>query len=203
MNDNKMQKYEYIILKGENVIKDQESGSKSIFPIEVEKAHQLKLYKTDVKTSVGDRKKACDYLLVCDENEYKIACLTELKGTHKINEVKDALIQIGTSLEALKQNYMRGTKIAIGIVVGAPDKTLPKMISSDTRGLCKKLYSQCEDKRKIKNMDNLLIYVQPEKGIKKAIVIGKNSAKIIKCHSKSGAHVPVPSMFIEIATKGG
>lgn len=198
-----MHEYEYTILKGEKIIEDQESGSKAIFPIKVEEPHQVKLYKTDVKTSVGDRKKACDYLMVCDEDKYKITCLTELKGTHKTNEVRDALIQIVTSLEALKQNYMRGTKIAIGIVVGAPDKTLPKMISSNTRSLCKKLYSQSEDKRKIKNMDNLLIYVQLEKGIKKAIVIGKNSAKIIKCHSKSGAHVPVPSMLVEIATNGG
>ena len=196
-----MAKYGCIILKGESIIKDEDSGSKSLFPIEVEKDHQVKLYRTDIQEQVEARSKACDYLMVCDEDQYKISCLTELKGTQKPGEVRDALKQIEASLLKLREDYLRGSKIATGIIVGASDKTLPKMISSDARSVCRKLYSQCIDKKRIKNMDNLLIYFQPEKSIRKAAIFGKDSNKTIKCHSRAGAYVPVPSMIIEIATK--
>ena len=191
--------YSFEVLKGECKIDDIESGSKAVFPIIVDQDYRVKVCRIDTQNKSQTAGKACDFFIMCEKKGCKVSCLTELKGTQHEKLVSDAMNQLLSSMENMKVSYMEGSDFALGIIVGAPDKTLPKMISPNSRKVCKKLLVLCNKKKKISNMDNLLITIQPDKTIKKAMIWKKNPP-VIKCHSQRGAHVPVPSMLIEAVT---
>ena len=99
------------------------------------------------------------------------------------------------TIDEVRNDYLQNSKMSVALIVGAMDKTLPRMISREKRMLCKALFANTQDKKTIKSMDKLIVYIQPDKGIKRASLIQYSGYTIIKCHTKRGAHVVAPEMI--------
>lgn len=178
------------------IIKDQESGSKGIMPILVDTGYKVEIIKLDkgILCNEKENERACDFMLIAKDGSCKIVCMTEIKGTDNEKEIAHAYNQISQSINRIPNNYLAGSDISMAAIVGAQDKTLPRMINHEKKDLCKALFSKTKNKQKVKNMDNLVFYVQPNNAIKRAYVNINKTPYVIECHSKKGAEIPFPSM---------
>lgn len=179
-------------------IKDEESGSKAIMPVIVDKGYEADVIKVDngILKNLKDRERACDFALIINsENEKeKITCMTELKGTGNDKEINHAFDQIRQSICRIS-DYIENSDYLIAVIAGTSDKTLPRMINQKNRELCKQLLSK--SRKKVSNMNKLIVYIQPKNGITKATLKPKKSPCVIECHSKRGSEIPIPSLLIE------
>ncbi len=179
------------------LITDGESGSKGVMPIIVDNGYMVKIVKVDkgILSNERESERACDYIMIAKDKFDKIVCMTELKGTYNGNEISHAYNQISQSIDRIPVEYFNNAQYVMAAVAGAQDKTLPSMINQEKRKLCQKMRLKCM--AKVKDMNKLVFYVQPSKGIKKAYVNNKKNPCVIECHSKHGAEIPVPSMLVE------
>ena len=179
------------------VVKDRESGSRAIMPIIVDDEYKVGVVKVDngIINNVKNRERACDYMLISEGKSEKIVCMIELKGTDSEKEISHAYNQISQSIDRVSEIYLKESDYVIATIAGAQDKTLPSMITKEKRNLCKKLFSR--SKIKVKDMDKLVFYVQPDVRTKKAYINKNKRPRVIECHSKNGADIPVPTMLLE------
>ncbi len=196
-NDNTLE----LLADEKYTIADKESGSRAFMPIHIDTGYAVEIIKLDDgQMPCGrDNERICDYLLTCKGRNPSIVCVTELKGTKKDEKVSDAYEQLLQTVKRQCSVFVHKASYAMAAIAGAQDKSLPRGNNGERRALCKELLKLSEEK--VKNMDNLVFYVQPDVKVKKAYVNYNRSPRVIMCHSKTGAQIPVPSMLIEAVKK--
>ena len=179
------------------IVEDRDSGSRGVMPIVVDEGYEVEIVKVDkgILNNQQVSERACDYMLISKKESEKLVCMNEIKGTANAKEITHAYNQISQSIDRLSQKYLRDSDYIIATIVGAQDKTIPRMIGREKRNLCKKMFSK--SKIKVKDMDNLVIYIQPNKRIEKAYVNKHKMPRVIECHTRNEANIPFTSMLLE------
>ena len=175
----------------------------------VDNGYEVEVIKVDggILKNTKENERACDYMLVSKKEEKnakvvsernlsKVVCMIELKGTNREKEISHAYDQISQTIDRLPEKYINNQEYLVATIAGAQDKTLPSMITKEKRELCKKLSVKC--KNKVKNIEKLVFYIQPNIRTKKACVNKKKKPFVIECHSKNGAYIPVPELLLEM-----
>ena len=195
------------------LITDSESGSKSVFPIIPDNNSKTVLVHVDkgLIRNLQKNCRVCDKLLFVDntlfENKKNISvtCLVELKGTSNEDEVLGAIDQLCQTFnyEEVKKYTFRKSFI-FAFIVGAPSKKLPRLLNTnpELKKLSKLIYAKCTLRSSIKNISNLVFYVQLDKNRKNALFEGNVAPYTISCYKTQYAAVPFPSMILKKIENG-
>lgn len=148
------------------------------------------------------------YTIPEDEGE-QITCLIELKGTGRDEKVSYATDQIRRTISYLQNKekypdlakYLENRGFVMAAIAGAPNKTLPRSSDDKTKTLCRELYRLSIRKKKIRNMDGLLVYVTPNRNYNRYSITGERSPYTFCCHNARDCHVPMPSALVELLNK--
>lgn len=195
------------------LVTDSESGSKSVFPIIPDNNSKTVLVHVDkgLIKNLPNNCRVCDKLLFVDNTVFEnnknisITCLVELKGTSNEGEVLGAIAQLcqTCNYEEVKK-YTFGRSFIFAFIVGAPSKKLPRLLNTnpELKKLSRLLYAKCALRSSIKNISNLVFYVQLDKNRKNALFEGNIAPYTIYCYKTQYAAVHFPSMVLKKIEKG-
>lgn len=190
------------------LVTDSESGSKSVFPIIPDNNSKTVLVHVDkgLIKNLPNNCRVCDKLLFVDNTVFEnnknisITCLVELKGTSNKDDVLGAIAQLCQTFnyEEIKK-YTFEKSFIFAFIVGAPSKKLPRLLNTnlELKTLAKLLYKKCTLRSSIKNMLNLVFYVQLDKIRKNSLFEGNVAPYTISCYKTRYAAVPFPSMILK------
>lgn len=200
----------YLVENTSMTIRDIESGSRAWLPVRADEGYDFEIVKIDkgIITDIPDGKSVCDNLIYSIPKKiggYNITWIVELKGTKRDDKVGHAIEQITDTIGYLldkeqypeAQKYMQKRDLVFGLIVGAPDKTLPAFAKEDVKRLCQRLFKQSLKRKQIKDLYSLVFNIQPRKG-HKARCEGKSSPYTITCYNSNGCEIPLPSMFTDM-----